>query len=71
MSVEIANSSEVENKAGLTQDEARIQHNLAHCPACKAKVIMMARTIQTFCYSCGESVTRLDKTGMYYEIRSI
>ncbi len=38
------------------------------CYACGADVIMLSRTIQTFCYRCGVPLTTLGSSGLYYEL---
>jgi len=72
MAVEIKNSLGLEQgyEADSAQAEEQIKHNFAHCLNCEAQVILLARTIQTFCYHCGEAVTVPDEADMYYEIRT-
>ncbi|NWJ95114.1 MAG: hypothetical protein HXX20_04960 [Chloroflexi bacterium] len=73
MSVEIENSLKFnptllnELPVESAQAEEGIPHNFCQCLNCRAEVILLARTIQTFCYLCGEPVTKPDKHNMYYE----
>lgn len=72
MSVEIHNSSlsdAANHDEPAKQAEERIEHTYVQCLNCQAQVILLARTIQTFCYRCAEPVTVLDKANMYYEAR--
>jgi ribosomal protein S27AE len=69
MSVGVDNSSKFSISPLDEQpvESERIEHKFTPCLNCGAEVILLARTIQTFCYQCGESVTKPDKANMYYE----
>lgn len=70
MSVEIeknSSSNPPQTEQHPERPEERIEHKFTTCRHCQAQVILLARTIQTFCYRCGEPVTKLDKANMYYE----
>jgi rRNA maturation endonuclease Nob1 len=72
MTVETQKSSSSEADFSQTPQTSahaveQIEHHYTRCPNCKAQVILLPRTIKTFCYLCGEPVTRLDSANMYYE----
>ncbi len=48
------------------QEEPMVIERLAECPSCGRQAILFSRTIQTFCYRCGQPVSKLDQNGMYY-----
>ncbi len=61
-------SSETEAPAPAEVEEVPVVANPAvECAGCGCRVILLPPTIQTFCYYCGLSVTRLDAKGLYYE----
>jgi predicted amidophosphoribosyltransferase len=43
---------------------------MLECSACAAKVILLSRTIKTYCYRCGLPVTHLGYGKLYYEPNS-
>ncbi len=43
------------------------EQTLISCPNCGTDAILLSKTIQTYCYHCGERLTRLGSTGLYYE----